>query len=496
MSRIGASRVIVIGAGFGGLSAACHLTGRGHDVTVIERGHAPGGRAAVLEGAGYRIDAGPTVLTMPGLLADTFAAAGADLADHLSLGPVDPMYRACFPDGTRLHVRHGRDAMAEEIRRFAGPTEAAAFHRFCDWLRELYELELAHFIARNYDSPLDLVRDPRAITRLVRLGALRKLTPKVSSYFSDPRLRRIFSFQAMYAGLSPFEALAVYCVITYMDTVEGVYFPEGGVHEVARGLAGAAEKGGASFAYDKPVERILRHPDGSVRGVRLASGDVLHADAVVCNVDVPVAYRQLLGLEPRRVNRRGRYSPSCVVWVAGVRGALPSGAAHHNLHFGRAWREAFDALLRDGVRMPDPSILVTVPTVSDPSLAPPGGHSVFVLEPAPNLDGRVDWERERPALRDELAARVGALGYPVDEVVIERLTDPRDWESQGLERGTPFALAHRFFQSGPFRPNNVDRRIPGLVFTGMGTVPGVGIPMVLISGRLAADRVDELDRSR
>jgi phytoene desaturase len=197
------------------------------------------------------------------------------------------------------------------------------------------------------------------------------------------------------------------------------------------------------------------------------------ADAIVCNVDLPVAYRSLIGLTPPRVAQRGRYSPSCIVWLAGVRGRLPSRAAHHNIHFGRAWREAFSALLRDGRRMPDPSILVTSATASDPSLAPEGAATLFVLEPAPNLDGRVDWAAERP-----------------------RLTDPRDWEAQGLERGTPFALAHRFFQTGPFRPANVDRRIPGLVFTGMGTVPGVGIPMVLISGRLAAERVDQWERSR
>jgi phytoene desaturase len=184
------------------------------------------------------------------------------------------------------------------------------------------------------------------------------------------------------------------------------------------------------------------------------------------------------------------------VWLAGVRGSLPGNAEHHNIHFGRAWREAFAALLERGERMPDPSILVTSATASDPSLAPDGSSSLFVLEPAPNLDGNVDWEAERPRLRDELVHRVGALGYPVDDVAAERLTDPRDWREQGLERGTPFALAHRFFQTGPFRPANVDRRIPGLVFTGMGTVPGVGIPMVLISGRLAADRVDEWDRAR
>jgi phytoene desaturase len=489
-------RTIVVGAGLGGLSAACHLAGRGHEVVVFDREARPGGLAGVVEEAGFRIDSGPTVLTMVDVLERTFGAAGAALEDHVTLRPLDPMYRACFPDGSELRVRHERDAMVKEIRAFAGPREAAAFERFCAWLRELYELEMPHFIARNYDSPVDLTRDPAALVRLVRLGALRRLAPTVARYFTDPRLQRIFSFQSMYAGLSPFEALAIYCVITYMDTVEGVYFPDGGMHEVARGLMRAAEKAGAAFEFSSPVERIARRPEGSVQGVRLASGELVYADAVVCNVDVPVAYRSLLGLSPPRVARRGRYSPSCIVWLAGVRGRVPSNAAHHNIHFGRTWREAFTALMERGERMPDASILVTSATASDPSLAPDGSTSLFVLEPAPNLDGNVDWDAERPRLRDELVHRVGALGYPVHDVAVERLTDPRDWQAQGLERGTPFALAHRFFQSGPFRPSNVDPRVPGLVFTGMGTVPGVGIPMVLISGRLAADRVDEWDQVR
>jgi phytoene desaturase len=484
-------RTVVVGAGLGGLSAACHLVGRGHEVVVVDRETVPGGRAGVVEEAGFRIDSGPTVLTMVDLLEQTFAAAGAGLEDHLTLRPLDPTYRACFPDGSELRVRPNPAAMTDEIRAFAGNDEAAAFQRFCSWLGRLYRLELPHFIDRNYDSPLDLARDPMALVRLVQLGGLRKLAPTVASFFRDERLQRIFSFQSMYAGLSPFEALAIYSIITYMDMVEGVYFPDGGMHEVPRGLASAAEKAGATFRFAEPVDRITRGADGAVQGVRLASGELISADAVVCNVDVTVAYRLLLGLPPPRVTRRGRYSPSCVVWLAGVRGGLPSGAAHHNIHFGRTWREAFTALLEDGRRMPDPSILVTSATASDPTLAPVGSSTLFALEPAPNLDGSVDWAAERPRLRDELATRVGELGYPVDDVVLERLTDPRDWEAQGLERGTPFALAHRFFQTGPFRPGNVDRRIPGLVFTGMGTVPGVGIPMVLISGRLAADRVDE-----
>lgn len=485
-------KVAIVGAGLGGLSAACHLAGRGHEVVVLERDPIPGGCAGVVEAGGFRVDTGPSVLTMPALLRDVFAAAGADMDDHVRLRPVDPMYRACFPDGSELRLRHGVDAMEAEIRTVCGPTEAAAFVRFCAWLEQLYELELPHFIDRNYDSVFDLAGEPGALWRLLRLGALSRLAPVVASYFRDARLQQVFSFQSLYAGLSPFEALAVYCVITYMDSVEGVYFPDGGMHAIATGLADAAEKAGASFAYSTPIERITRHPDGSVAGVRTASGEHIAADAVVCNTDPAFAYRSLLGLEPPRVARRGRYSPSCIVWVAGVRGRLDPNACHHNIHFGGDWRGAFDALLRDGVRMPDPSILVSSPTVSDPRLAPDGGTVLYALEPVPNLDGHVDWHDHGSRPRDELVSRLASLGYPVADVVVERFTDPVGWAQLGHERGTPFSLAHRFFQSGPFRTGNVDPRVPGLVLAGMGTVPGVGIPMVLISGRLAAKRVEAL----
>ena len=487
-------RVVVVGAGLGGLSAACHLTGAGHDVTVLERASVVGGRAGLVEMDGYRFDTGPTVMTMVDLLDRTFAAVGASRPDHVQLERLDPAYRALFEDGSELRVRAGRDAMAQEIRERVGAHDAAGFERFADWLTELYRLEQPNFIDADLSSPLDMLARPAALWRLLRLGGLRKLHHVVADHFSDERLRRIFSFQAMYAGLSPFEALALYGVITYMDTLAGVYAVRGGLHSVPSGLAAAAAKAGAEVRCGEVVERVTTSPGGRADGVLLAGGERIRADAVVLNADAPVAYRQLLGATPPLVTRVGRYSPSCVVWLAGVRGDPPAGTAHHNIHFGGQWDEAFDALLRDGRRMPDPSILVTVPTVSDPALAPAGRHVLYVLEPVPNLSGRVDWHREREVVRVQLASQVARLGYPAD-VEVERLTDPLDWLEQGMERGTPFALAHRFFQTGPFRPHLEPRAHPGVVLVGSGTIPGVGIPMVLVSGKLAAARVERMARS-
>jgi phytoene desaturase len=483
--------VVVIGAGLGGLAAAAHLIKAGHTVTIVERESIPGGRAGMITEAGFRLDNGPTVLTMPNQLADAFAAAGADMADFVTIKPVDPMYRAVYADGSTLHVRHGREAMTDEIRQFANAREAEAFGRFCDWLEQLYRVEMAHFIDANFDSVLDLVKPWRAGLELVRLGGFGKLGRKVASFFDDERLQRIFSFQAMYAGLAPYEALSLYAVITYMDSVEGVFVPEGGMHAMATGLAAAVEKAGVTIRYDSPVTRILRDGSGAVNGVEVAGSERIAADVVVCNPDLPVAYRTLLGgVDAPRVARRGKYSPSCLLWVAGVKGLPPAEAAHHNIHFGHDWNASFKALIHDGVRMPDPSILVTLHSLDDASLAPEGCSSIYVLEPTPNLDGRVDWSRERDRITDSLRAKVAGLGYPTD-VVVERIYDPLDWEAMGMERGTPFALAHTFRQTGPFRPNNVDKRVPGLVFTGSSTLPGVGVPMVLVSGKLAAERVQQ-----
>ena len=486
--------VVVVGAGLAGLSAACHLRGMGRSVLVLEAGSVPGGRAGRLVDSGYSFDTGPTVLTMPDLIEDCFRAVGASMSDRLALSRVDPMYRACFADGSTLLLRQGREAMTQEIREVCGSREADQFGRFCDWLRELYELEMPNFIDRNFQSPLSLLRPIVPALQLLRTGAFRRLEPAVERFFDDERLVRVFSFQALYAGLAPRQALALYAVITYMDSVNGVFTAAGGMHAVPAALAAAAQDAGVEFRYSTHVDRIvLRNgTTGGVVGVRLSDGTTIATRRVVCTTDLPVAYRTMLpGIEMPRVARRGKYSPSALVWHLGVKGTMPTDVAHHNIHFGAQWQESFKALLSTGQRMPDPSILVSVPTVDDPSLAPAGRHVLYALEPVPNLDGKVDWGSETDTARAQLLDTLATSGYPTD-IEVEHMVGPQEWEAQGMERGTPFALSHRFFQTGPFRPSNVERRAPGLVFAGSGTVPGVGVPMVLVSGKLAAERVREL----
>jgi phytoene desaturase len=481
-------RVVIVGAGLGGLSAALHLAGAGRRVTVVERAAVPGGRCGLIEDGGYRFDTGPTVLTMPDLLAQPLNAVGEELADWLTLHRLDPAYRARFADGSTIDVRADVRAMADEISRVCGGKDAEGWLRYVAFLRELYRIEMPHFIARNLDSPLQLVSAPLA--RLVALGGFRRLSRKVENYFGDERLRRLFSFQAMYAGLAPAHALAVYAVITYMDSVAGVYFPAGGMHAVPRALAAAAAKHGVEFRY-RTTAAAIDIRDGRARGVLTGDGERIAADVVVVNADLPTAYAQLLPAQytPRRVARL-RYSPAAVVLHAGS-AARFSDLAHHTIDFGTAWDETFTEIIERGAVMSDPSFLLSTPTLTDPALAPAGRHVYYALFPAPNAAGRVDWAATREAYREHIVETLEkrGLGDFGDGIEVEHLVTPADWQAQGLAAGAPFAAAHTFGQTGPFRAPTLDRRVGNLVFCGSNTQPGVGVPMVLVSGRLAAERI-------
>jgi phytoene desaturase len=481
-----ADHVVVIGAGLAGLSAALHLAGRGRAVTVVEREAWPGGRAGRLDIDGYRIDTGPTVLTMPDIIDETFAAVGEARSNRLELLAVEPAYRAVFADGSALDVHSDADRMADAIAEFAGFGQAAGYRRLREWLTRLYRTEFDGFIGANFDSPLSLLTPQLA--QLTAIGGFRKWDRMVKRYISDPRLQRIFTFQSLYAGVAPRDALAVYAVIAYMDTISGVVFPRGGVRALPDALAATATDAGVRFCYDAPVT-ALEQAGGRVRAVLTEQHGRIACDAVVLTTELPQTYA-LLGRTPRRAARL-RPSPSAVVVHLGCP-TVASETAHHTILFGDAWDRTFTDIIRDGRLMTDPSLLVTRPTADDPTLAPEGRDLLYVLAPAPNLErGTVDWSRAGGAYADDLIAHVADRllpGLRQDATVLDVVT-PADWARQGMAAGSPFALAHTFGQTGPFRPANMVRGIDNAVLAGSSTVPGVGVPTTLISGRLAADRI-------
>lgn len=486
--------VVVVGAGLAGLATALHLVGAGRRVTVLEREPHPGGRAGRFDSGGYRFDTGPTVLTMPDLLAETFDAVGESPTDRLELLRLDPAYRAHFHDGSVIDVHTDAAAMEDEVRAAAGPAEAQGYRQLRDWLTRLYRVEMGRFVGGNFDSPLDLVGSPGAVRDLARLAALRgfgRWGPQVGRFLRDERLQRIFSFQSLYAGVAPQRALAAYAVIAYMDTVAGVYFPRGGMRALPQALADAATAAGAEMRFATTVTATERVA-GRVTAVRTGDGERFAADAFVLTPDLPVVHG-LLGATPRRPLRL-RWSPSAVVLHAGVRpprGGWPQ-LAHHTISFGTAWERTFDEIITAGRLMSDPSLLITRPTATDPSLAPQGRELLFVLAPCPNLDtAALRWDILGPAYRDEIVAvleRRGLSGLG-DAIEVEQLVTPADWAGLGLAAGTPFSAAHTFAQTGPFRSGNMPRGLSNVVLAGCGTTPGVGVPTVLLSGKLAAQRI-------
>jgi phytoene desaturase len=482
--------VVIVGAGLGGLSAALRLAGAGRTVTVVEKATVPGGRAGRLDLDGYQFDTGPTVLTMPELIEDALNCVGETTTDRLELIKVDPGYRARFADGSVLDVHTDFDAMTAEIETHCAPGDVDGYRRFVEYLTKMYQLERPTFIDANLDGVAGLIGAPAV--KLLAMGGLRRLSSVVDSFLSDERLRRIFSFQAMYAGLAPQDALAIYSVISYMDCVKGVYFPRGGMHALPVALAAAAADAGVEFRYGTEVSHIDVHA-GRARGVVTTDGERIDADVVVVNADLPIAYRELLEPQytPRAVKRLD-YSPSCVLLHVGSKTRYDD-LLHHTIDFGTAWESTFDQIIKKGELMSDPSFLVSNPTATDPSLAPDGRQTYYALFPCPNTvsGSALNWSELGPRYRDEMVETMEKRGLPGFDagIEVERLVTPADWRAMGIAAGAPFSASHSLFQTGPLRRPTLDRSIENLVFCGANTQPGVGVPMVLLSGRLAAERI-------
>ncbi|WP_433756100.1 phytoene desaturase family protein [Nocardia sp. CA-135398] len=495
-------RVVVVGAGLSGLAAALYLTGAGRTVTLLERADHPGGRVGLYRGPDYEIDSGATVLTLPELIADALAAVGATpetCTPPLRIQQLTPSYHARFADDSNIRVYAEPEAMAIEVARVCGDDEALRYRRLRNWLAEIYQAEFTEFMDTNFDSPLDMVRYPakrRALAALVRLGGFGRLGPRVSRILRDPRLARLFTFQALYAGMAPAKALAVYGAIPHMDTSLGVYFPEGGMRAITAALADAFTAAGGTLELNTEVTGI-EYAGGRAEQVRTTDGRTFDCDAVVLTVDLGAHER--FGVRRRR---RLRAAPSAVV----AHGTIPAAIAetwpiqaHHTIDFGNAWDRTFDEIAARpgrGRLMSDPSLLLTRPALTDPALyidRTDGRHEPFsLLAPCPNLDAApLDWDRLGPSYLRELLNVLAQRGYHgiAEHFTVDHLDTPGTWHEQGMLAGTPFSAAHLFRQTGPFRPRNFSGGSDNVVIAGCGTTPGVGVPTTLLSGKLAANRI-------
>lgn len=505
-----ADHVVIVGAGLSGLSAALHLRGAGREVTVLERAAEPGGRVGSYQGShsgrDYRIDSGATVLTMPNLIDEALAQVGATReSTGLRIHRLDPAYHARFADGSTINVHSEPAAMAAEVERTCGAVEAAHYLELRSWLESVFTVEFDRFIGSNFDSPLDLVSTSAArrdVARLVALGGFGRLGKQVSRRLTDPRLQRIFTFQALYAGMPPAKALGVYGAIAHMDTSLGVYFPEGGMHRITTALADAFTTAGGTLLLDTEVTGV-EFNGSHATAVTCANGERVAADAVVLSPDLPIVDRLLAGhSRPTLRQRRTRWSPSAVI----LHGTVPTtttgtwqAQAHHIIDFGAAWDSTFAELTARkgrGLLMRDPSLLITRPGMSDPSLnlagAPHERELLSVLAPCPNLDSApLDWDVLAEPYAAELLTTLEGRGYKSigADFTVDRIDTPGTWLAQGMAAGTPFSAAHNFPQTGPFRRRNLARGLDNVVLAGCGTTPGVGVPTTLISGRLAAERI-------
>lgn len=490
MNRTDQARAIVIGSGFGGLAAAVRLGARGYRVTVLEQLDAAGGRAYVHRQDGFTFDAGPTIITAPFLLEELWSLAGRRLGDDVQLRALDPFYKVRFDDGEVFEYSADLEAMRAQIARIE-PRDVPGFDRFLEYSGRIYDVafvKLAHEPFHEMGSLL------RAIPDLVRLSGFRSVYGEVCRHFRSPKLRVLFSFHPLLIGGNPLSTTAYYCLIAHLERSHGVHYAAGGMGSLVRGLVGLIEAQGGLLRYGARVERILVEDRRAV-GVRLSSGEELRADVVVSNADAAFTYQTLLADQPRRRwsdarLRRARYSMSLFVWYFGTRRRYED-VYHHTMVFG----PRYEGLLRDIFERhrlaSDFSLYLHRPSATDPTLAPPGCDSFYVLSPVPHLDSGVDWSTEAERYRQRIEARLEQTLLPGlrRAIVTQRLLTPLDFQDRLLSvRGAAFSLQPQFFQSAWFRPHNRSEEVDRLYLVGAGTHPGAGIPGVLSSARVL-DRI-------
>ena len=480
-------KVVVVGAGPGGLASALLLAAQGVDVQLFERDTRVGGRTKTFATpGGYRFDVGPTFFLYPKALAQIFEACGERLEDHVELKRLDPQYRVIFEGGGEIQASPDLEKLTAEIARIS-PSDAQNVRRFFDHgFAKLKLLEPA--LERAFDSW-------RSLVSWEMVGALPKLQPmttvdgELRRFFKDPRVRLAFSFQTKYIGMSPFKCPSLFSILCFMEYGHGVYHPVGGCGAVMEAMAALAGRMGVDIRLGAPVDRVI-YEDGEARGV-LVAGREVRADAVVVNADFANAMPKLVpeAARPRWRDRKiktARLSCSTFMLYLGIEGGLPPELAHHNIllaqDYARNIRE-----VSTGVLSSEPSIYVQHAGYTDGAMAPPGGTSLYVLAPVPNLRAGIDWETEQGRFRDLVLDRLKLMGLPDirERIRYERIIDPRDWREQfSVYEGATFNLSHDLRQMLFFRPHN--RFGHGLYLVGGGTHPGSGLPVIFEGARITS----------
>jgi phytoene desaturase len=486
--------VVVIGAGFGGLASAIRLQAAGHTVTVLEARDIVGGRASQIRDGGYTFDTGPTLITAPELLRDLWATAGRRLEDDVDLRPLSPYYRILFQNGRTFDYWGAGAREDAEIARF-NPIDVDGYRRFLAASGRIYERAFADLGRKPF---LTLGSFARVVPELVRLGGLRSVHGMVARYIADEDLRSVFSFHPLFIGGNPFRASAIYSIVPYLERLSGVHFAMGGTYSLISAMARLFEDLGGKIAGRTRVTRI-QTVRGRVSGVETAGGVVHPARFVVANSDVATTLLDLVdasvGLRADRFRlRRGRYSMSCFLLYLGVRRQYPQ-LHHHTIVMPRDYRQHITDIF-DGTGLPDDlALYLHTPTRSDPSMAPEGCESIYVLSPVPHLGREIDWTIEGDRYRDriiEFLERELGLERLSKSIEVEHRFTPLDFRDQlGSYLGSAFSLEPTLAQSAYLRPHNRAGRPRGLYLAGAGTHPGAGIPGVLLSAEITSRLVLE-----
>ena len=485
-TRAGGHRAIVIGSGFGGLAAAIRLRVMGYDVTVLEALDQPGGRARVFHRNGFTFDAGPTVITAPHLIEELFTLAGRDMRDYVSLVPVDPFYRVMFHDGSRFDYVGDEERLLAQIEAFE-PRDVDGYRRLAAHAERIFDVGFTQLAHKPFGSLSDMLR---VLPSMTRLESYRSVYGLVERYIRDDRLRQLFTFEPLLVGGNPFSTTSIYLLIHWLERKWGVHFAMGGTTSIVSALVRLLDELGVEVRLDAPVERIETR-GGRVAGVTLADGRFSPADVVVSNADPSHVYSRMLPPHVRkrhsdRAVARTKQSMSLFVGYFGTRRQYPE-LAHHTILLGPRYRGLLDDVFTKRVLADDFSLYLHAPTRTDPSLAPDGCETFYVLSPVPNNRSGIDWAREAEPYFDRIREHLEKRLLPglTANIVEPFFLTPREFENDLRSvDGAAFGPEPILTQSAWFRYHNRSPDVDGLYFVGAGTHPGGGVPGVLSSAKV------------